>query len=35
MIIARAWYCPVTGLRIDLELARAGEPPLADILLDA
>jgi N-methylhydantoinase B len=30
MIVARSWLCPVTGLRIDLELARKDEPPLVD-----
>ena len=33
MIVARAWHCPVTGYRIDLELCRAGEDPLVDIRL--
>ena len=28
-----AWYCPVTGYRLDLELVRAGEPPLTDMVL--
>lgn len=32
-MLARAWMCPVTGFRIDLELARRGDPPLADIVL--
>ena len=32
-MLLRAWYCPVTGYRLDLELARQGEPPLADMLL--
>jgi N-methylhydantoinase B len=32
-ITLHAWYCPVTGYRLDLELARAGEPPLTDMVL--
>jgi N-methylhydantoinase B len=28
-----AWYCPVTGYRLDLELVRAGEEPLSDMVL--
>jgi N-methylhydantoinase B len=32
-IVFREFICPVTGYRIDTELARAGEPPLVDILL--
>jgi N-methylhydantoinase B len=31
--VFREFLCPVTGLRIDTELAREGEPPLHDILL--
>jgi N-methylhydantoinase B len=30
-----AWYCPVTGYRLDLELARGDEPPLIDMVLGA
>ena len=32
-ITLHAWYCPVTGYRLDLELARGDEPPLADMVL--
>lgn len=32
-ITLHAWYCPVTGYRIDLELARGDDPPLTDILI--
>lgn len=32
-IVFREYICPVTGYRIDAELARAGEPPLHDIAL--
>jgi N-methylhydantoinase B len=32
-IVLREFFCPVTGLRIDTELARAGEPVLHDIAL--
>jgi N-methylhydantoinase B len=32
-ITLHAWYCPVTGYRIDLELARGDEPPLTDMVL--
>ena len=32
-ITLHAWYCPVTGYRLDLELARASEPPLTDMVL--
>jgi N-methylhydantoinase B len=32
-VVFREFLCPVTGLRIDTEIARAGEPPLHDILL--
>jgi N-methylhydantoinase B len=32
-ITVHAWYCPVTGYRIDLELARGEEPPLVDMVL--
>jgi N-methylhydantoinase B len=33
MITLHAWYCPVTGYRLDLELARGDEPPLTDMVL--
>jgi N-methylhydantoinase B len=33
-IVLREYLCPVTGYRIDAELARAGEPVLHDIRLD-
>jgi N-methylhydantoinase B len=33
-IVFREYLCPVTGFRIDAELARAGEPLLQDIRLD-
>ena len=33
-ITLHAWYCPVTGYRLDLELARGDEAPLADMVLD-
>jgi N-methylhydantoinase B len=33
-ILFREYLCPVTGYRIDAELARAGEPPLHDIRLE-
>jgi N-methylhydantoinase B len=32
-IVFREWICPVTGYRIDTELARVGEPAFEDILL--
>ncbi len=32
-ITVHAWYCPVTGYRLDLELARGDEPPLVDMVL--
>jgi len=32
-VVFREFLCPVTGLRIDTELARAGEPPLHDVML--
>ena len=32
-IILHAWYCPVTGYRLDLELARGEESPLVDMVL--
>jgi N-methylhydantoinase B len=32
-MVARAWLCPVTGHRIDLELSRRGDAPLDDMLL--
>jgi N-methylhydantoinase B len=32
-ITLHAWYCPVTGYRLDLELARGDEPPLVDMVL--
>ena len=32
-IVFREYLCPVTGYRIDAELARAGEPLLHDIRL--
>jgi N-methylhydantoinase B len=34
-MVLREYLCPVTGYRIDAELARAGEPLLQDIRLDA
>jgi N-methylhydantoinase B len=34
-IVFREYLCPVTGYRIDAELARAGEPLLHDIRLDS
>jgi N-methylhydantoinase B len=34
-ITLHAWYCPVTGYRLDLELARGDEPPLVDMVLGA
>ena len=34
-IVFREYLCPVTGYRIDAELARAGEPLLHDISLEA
>jgi N-methylhydantoinase B len=33
-IVFREYVCPVTGYRIDAELARAGEPLLHDIQLE-
>jgi N-methylhydantoinase B len=32
-IVVHAWYCPVTGYRLDLELARGEESPLIDMVL--
>ena len=32
-ITLHAWYCPITGYRLDLELARAQELPLTDMVL--
>lgn len=32
-IEVHAWYCPVTGYRLDLELVRTGEAPLSDMVL--
>jgi N-methylhydantoinase B len=32
-MVFREYLCPVTGLRIDSEMARIGEPPLHDIVL--
>jgi N-methylhydantoinase B len=32
-VVYREFLCPVTGLRIDTEMARIGEPPLHDIVL--
>jgi N-methylhydantoinase B len=32
-ITLHAWYCPVTGYRLDLELARENEAPLVDMVL--
>lgn len=32
-ITLHAWFCPVTGYRLELELARASEPPLSDMVL--
>jgi N-methylhydantoinase B len=32
-ITVHAWYCPVTGYRLDLELVRGDEPPLVDMVL--
>jgi N-methylhydantoinase B len=34
-IVLREYLCPVTGYRIDAELARAGEPLLHDICLQS
>jgi N-methylhydantoinase B len=34
-ITLHAWYCPITGFRLDLELARTDEPPLTDMVLFA
>jgi N-methylhydantoinase B len=34
-ITVHAWYCPVTGYRLDLEVARGDEPPLIDMVLSA
>lgn len=34
-IVFREFLCPVTGYRIDTELARVGEPPLHDVVLAA
>jgi N-methylhydantoinase B len=33
MVTVHAWYCPVTGYRLDLELVRGDEPPLVDMVL--
>ena len=33
MVEVHAWYCPVTGYRLDLELVRSGEAPLVDMVL--
>ncbi|HEX6714372.1 MAG TPA: acetone carboxylase subunit gamma, partial [Thermoleophilaceae bacterium] len=33
-VVFREYLCPVTGYRIDAELARAGEPLLHDIRLE-
>jgi acetone carboxylase gamma subunit len=33
-MVLREYLCPVTGYRIDAELARAGEPVLHDIHLE-
>jgi N-methylhydantoinase B len=32
-ITVHAWYCPVTGYRLDLELVRGDEQPLVDMVL--
>jgi hypothetical protein len=32
-MVFREFLCPVTGYRIDTELARADQPPLQDIVL--
>jgi N-methylhydantoinase B len=32
-MVFREFVCPVTGYRIDTEIARAGEPPLHDVIL--
>jgi N-methylhydantoinase B len=32
-MVFREFLCPVTGYRIDTELARAGDPPLHDVVL--
>jgi N-methylhydantoinase B len=32
-ICLHAWYCPVTGYRLDLEFVRGDEPPLVDMVL--
>jgi N-methylhydantoinase B len=34
-IVFREYLCPVTGYRVDAELARAGEPLLHDICLES
>ena len=33
LFVFREYVCPVTGYRIDTELARRDEPPLQDITL--
>jgi hypothetical protein len=32
-MVFREFVCPVTGYRIDTEVARADQPPLHDIVL--
>jgi N-methylhydantoinase B len=32
-VALHAWYCPVTGYRLDLELTRGDESPLTDMVL--
>jgi N-methylhydantoinase B len=34
MVKLHAWYCPVTGYRLDLEIVRVDEPPLVDMVLE-
>ncbi len=34
-IVYREYLCPITGLRIDSEIVRAGDPVLHDIVLEA
>ncbi|MFZ0040570.1 MAG: hydantoinase B/oxoprolinase family protein, partial [Solirubrobacteraceae bacterium] len=32
-VTLHAWYCPVTGYRLDLELIRGDDPPLVDMVV--
>jgi hypothetical protein len=32
-IVFREYLCPVTGYRIDTEIAKTGQPPLHDIVV--